>query len=84
VPGETLTSFGQQRDVKSRVLAQSASARCSSPKLMDTEVRELHNDGKVAAKRGAWTRAATACTIGSPFDAAARDQASRSGRISET
>jgi hypothetical protein len=55
VPGETLASGGVKRDVGRRVLAQANSANpgCKNQRIADTEVLELHPDGKVAAER--WT-----------------------------
>ncbi|HEV7800721.1 MAG TPA: hypothetical protein VGP15_06570, partial [Burkholderiales bacterium] len=53
VPGETLASGGVKRDIGRRVLAQanSASPGCKNQRIADTEVLELHPDGKVAAER---------------------------------
>ena len=55
VPGETLTSGGLQRDIKTRVLtlAASTSPQCKRQTIVGTEVLELHPDGKVSAER--WT-----------------------------
>src|SRR5687768_17652040 len=55
VPGETLASGGVRRDVTSKVLAQAAQAKpaCRRSRIVDTEVVELHGDGKVALER--WT-----------------------------
>ena len=55
VPGETLTSGGLQRDIRARVLtlAQAAQPSCRQHTIVNTEVLELHPDGKVAAER--WT-----------------------------
>ena len=55
VPGETLTSSGLQRDIKARVLmlASAAKPQCRNRSIVNTEVLELHPDGKVAAER--WT-----------------------------
>ncbi len=55
VPGETLTSGGVGREIGRRVLeqARSATPECKSQRISDTEVQELHPDGKVAAER--WT-----------------------------
>ena len=55
VPGETLTSSGLQRDIKARVLMLASNARpqCRNNSIVNTEVLELHPDGKVAAER--WT-----------------------------
>jgi hypothetical protein len=53
VPGETLTSGSLQREVKARVLSLAASAKrdCARYTVTDTEVLELHADGKVSAER---------------------------------
>ena len=51
VPGETLTSFGQKREVSARVIAQATTASCKSPRIVDTEVLEIHPNAKVAAER---------------------------------
>jgi hypothetical protein len=55
VPGETLTSGALQREVKARVLSLAASAtrECKRYTITDTEVLELHPDGKVSTER--WT-----------------------------
>jgi len=55
VPGETLTSGFLQREVKARVLSLAAGAKreCTRYTVTDTEVLELHADGKVSAER--WT-----------------------------
>ena len=55
VPGETLASGGVGRDVARRVLADAnaAAPACRSQRIADTEVIEVHPDGKVAAER--WT-----------------------------
>jgi hypothetical protein len=55
VPGETLTSGGLQRDIRARVLTLAGAARpaCRRQSVLNTEVLELHPDGKVAAER--WT-----------------------------
>lgn len=53
VPGETLTSYGQKREARDRVLALATNAQCKSARLVDTEVAEIHPDAKVAAER--WT-----------------------------
>jgi hypothetical protein len=55
VPGETLASGGVRREVTHRVLALSNAAApdCKSQRIADTEVVELHPDGKVAVER--WT-----------------------------
>lgn len=53
IPGETLTSGGLQRDVRDRVLAaaKSAEPQCRQQKIINTEVIELHGDGKVSEER---------------------------------
>jgi hypothetical protein len=53
VPGETLASGSLRRDISSRVLQQAnaANAACKSQKISNTEVLELHPDGRVAAER---------------------------------
>ena len=55
VPGETLTSGGLQRDIRARVLTLAGAAQpaCRQQTVINTEVLELHPDGKVAAER--WT-----------------------------
>jgi hypothetical protein len=55
VPGETLTSGALQREVKARVLSLAAGAgrECKRYTVTDTEVLELHPDGKVSTER--WT-----------------------------
>jgi hypothetical protein len=55
VPGETLTSGGLQRDIKTRVLtlAVSTNPQCKRQNVIGTEVLELHPDGKVSTER--WT-----------------------------
>ena len=55
VPGETLASGAVGRDVTRRVLADAnaAAPTCRSQRIADTEVLEVHPDGKVAAER--WT-----------------------------
>ena len=55
VPGETLASGGVRRDITRRVLAQAGTAApdCKSPRISDTEVVEVHPDGRVAMER--WT-----------------------------
>ena len=55
VPGETLLSGSRQREVRDRVLAAAKSAKpeCRLQKVTDTEIAELHGDGKVALER--WT-----------------------------
>jgi hypothetical protein len=53
VPGETLAPWGVRRDVASRVLEHASQAQpaCRNPRIVDTEVVELHGDGKVALER---------------------------------
>ena len=53
VPGETVTSGGLQRDVRDRVLAaaKGADPQCRQQKVINTEVLELHGDGKVSDER---------------------------------
>ena len=55
IPGETLASRGAQRDVSRRVLADATAAAptCRNQRIADTEVLEVHPDGRVAAER--WT-----------------------------
>jgi hypothetical protein len=55
VPGETLASASVRRDVSAKVLDQAAQGKpdCKRAKIVDTEVLEVHPDGKVAAER--WT-----------------------------
>ena len=55
VPGETLLSGTRQREVRDRVLAVAKSAKpeCRQQKITDSQVVELHGDGKVAAEQ--WT-----------------------------
>ena len=55
VPGESLISGGAKRDASARVLAQANAAEpgCKRARITDTEVVELHPDGKVALER--WT-----------------------------
>ena len=55
VPGETLASGGVRRDVTRRVLIQANAAvpDCKKQRISDTEVVEVHPDGKVAMER--WT-----------------------------
>lgn len=55
MPGETLTSGALQREVKARVLSLAAGARreCKQYTVSNTEVLELHPDGKVSTER--WT-----------------------------
>ena len=55
VPGESLLSGSRQREVRDRVLALAKSAKpeCRQQKITDTQIVELHGDGKVAVER--WT-----------------------------
>jgi hypothetical protein len=52
VPGETLSSGGVQREVRDRVLAAAKSKRpdCRQQKIADTEIVDLHPDGKAAVE----------------------------------
>ena len=53
VPGETLAPRSVRRDVSSKVLDQASQGKpdCKRVKIVDTEVLEVHGDGKVAAER---------------------------------
>ena len=53
VPGETLASGSVRRDVSHRVLQQASATNtaCKSQRIADTEVLEVHPDGKVASER---------------------------------
>src|ERR1700694_3465666 len=53
VPGETLTSGGLQREVRTRVLslAETAKPECRRNSIVNTEVLELYPDGKVSVER---------------------------------
>ena len=55
VPGETLASGSVRRDVSRRLLSQANAAvpACKNQRISDTEVVEVHPDGKVAMER--WT-----------------------------
>ena len=55
VPGETLTSWRLKREVSERVLAQASSAapQCRQQKITNTEIVEVHPDGKPALEL--WT-----------------------------
>ena len=55
VPGETVTSWRLKREVSDRVLSQASSAapQCTQQKITNTEIVELHPDGKPSAER--WT-----------------------------
>ena len=55
VPGETLTSWRMKREVSERVLAQASSAapQCKQQKIVNTEILEVHPDGKPALEL--WT-----------------------------
>ena len=55
VPGETLTSWRMKREVSERVLAQASSAapQCRQQKIANTEIMEVHPDGKPALEL--WT-----------------------------
>ena len=53
VPGETLAPASVRRDVSARILTRASQAKpeCKRVKIADTEVLEVHTDGKVAAER---------------------------------
>lgn len=53
VPGETLAPFGVRRDVSEKVLARAnqGAPGCKRVKIVDTEVLEVHGNGKVASER---------------------------------
>ena len=53
VPGETLAPASVRRDVSAKILARAAQAKpeCRRVRIVDTEVLEVHADGKVAAER---------------------------------
>jgi hypothetical protein len=53
VPGETLAPMSVRRDVSARVLDQAGREKpgCRRLKIVDTEVLEVHADGRVAAER---------------------------------
>jgi hypothetical protein len=55
VPGETLASWSLKRQVSERVLAQASSAapQCRQQKIANTEIVEVHPDGKPALE--IWT-----------------------------
>ena len=55
VPGETMTPFGVQREVRDRVLtlARSSDPQCKNSKILTTEIVEVHPDGRAAAEL--WT-----------------------------
>ena len=55
VPGETLTSWSLKRQVSERVLAQAsiAAPQCRQQKISNTEIAEVHSDGKPALE--IWT-----------------------------
>jgi hypothetical protein len=55
VPGETLAGEGLKRSVRDRVLtlARGTDPQCKQQKLSNTEVLEVHRDGKAAEER--WT-----------------------------
>ena len=52
VPGETLSSGSRMRDISDRVLGLAKAKRpdCRQQKIADTEVVDLHPDGKPAAE----------------------------------
>ena len=53
MPGETLAPASVRRDVSAKVLARATQSRpeCKRVRIVDTEVLEVHPDGKVAAER---------------------------------
>jgi hypothetical protein len=53
VPGETLASAGIRRDVSAKVVARANQGNpdCKRVRVANTEVLEVHPDGKVAAER---------------------------------
>jgi hypothetical protein len=55
VPGETMSSGGMQRDVRDRVIAMARAAdpQCRQQKIINTEMLEVHPDGKSAEEL--WT-----------------------------
>ena len=55
VPGETLTSWSLKRQVSERVLAQASTAapQCKQQRISNTEIAEVHSDGKPALE--IWT-----------------------------
>jgi hypothetical protein len=55
VPGETLTGSRLKREVRERLVADSARAapQCRQQKVLNTEIVEVHPDGKAAVER--WT-----------------------------
>jgi hypothetical protein len=55
VPGETLTSTRLKREVQERLFADSmrAAPPCRRQKILNTELVEVHPDGKSAVER--WT-----------------------------
>lgn len=55
VPGETLGSRAAQSEARTRVLALSnrSAPQCARQRITDTEVVDLHPNGKVAAE--SWT-----------------------------
>ena len=50
VPGETMSSGGMQRDVRDRVLAlaKKTDPQCRQQSIANTEMLEVHPDGKAA------------------------------------
>ena len=55
MPGETLASASVRRDVSAKVVARASQGKpdCKRVRIADTEVLEVHPDGKVAVER--WT-----------------------------
>ena len=55
VPGETMSSGGMQRDVRERVLAlaKQEAPQCRTQSIANTEMLEVHPDGKTAEEL--WT-----------------------------
>ena len=55
IPGESLVSWGQQREVSDRVLfmARGSDPQCKSPKIVHTEILDVHGDGRSAEEQ--WT-----------------------------
>lgn len=55
IPGETTISSRQQREVRDRLLAmaRSSDASCRDPRVSNTEVLDVHSDGRSAEEL--WT-----------------------------
>ena len=55
VPGETMTSRGVQAEVRDRILtlARRADPQCRQPRVSNTEILDVHSDGRSAAEL--WT-----------------------------